>query len=296
MTGAGRGFCAGADMNAVFGTRLAEPTRATTPPADPEVCRRASTGCSWSVSRSRSSRRSTGRRSGSGSRWSSRPTRSSATADAKIGVVVHQGRTRARTGSTHFLVQRVGWGAASDLCLTGRIVRGDEAAALRLVDHVVDDHDALIAKATELAEAFAASPTPQARMVKQLLTVNGAETDLRRRPTSRESAVGRVLVNARARRGRRGVHGEASAAVPLNQRRTAGRSADLENGRRREPSEPAWRSADLVRRDETPCEAEPIVTAGRSAGGVRTPRRSSGRRGPSSPRSGRRRPAVRAGP
>jgi len=41
------------------------------------------------------------------------------------------------------------------------------------------DHDALIAKATELAEAFAASPTPQARMVKQLLTVNGAETDLR---------------------------------------------------------------------------------------------------------------------
>ena len=101
-----------------------------------------------------------------------------ATVDAKIGVVFIKVGLVPELASSHFLVQRVGWGAASDLCLTGRIVRGDEAAAMRLVDHVVDDHDALIAKATELAEAFAASPTPQARMVKRLLTVNAVETDL----------------------------------------------------------------------------------------------------------------------
>src|SRR6187397_1016457 len=167
MTGAGRGFCAGADMNAVFGTRLSgtDPGNDTAGGSGGMPA-----GIDW-VQLIRDSKPVVAAIHGAADGIV-------ATVDAKIGVVFIKVGLVPELASTHFLVQRVGWGPASDLCLTGRIVRGDEAAALRLVDHVVDNHDGLIAKATELAEAFAASPTPQARMVKRLLTVNGADTDL----------------------------------------------------------------------------------------------------------------------
>jgi len=79
--------------------------------------------------------------------------------------------------SSHFLVQRCGWGAASDLALSGRMVPADEALNLRLVDDVVADGDLLdaaIARATTYAE----NPPPAVRMIKELLTANGAEPDL----------------------------------------------------------------------------------------------------------------------
>ena len=41
--------------------------------------------------------------------------------------------------SSHYLVQRCGWGAASDLVLSGRTVLGAEAGDLGLVDEVADD-------------------------------------------------------------------------------------------------------------------------------------------------------------
>ena len=55
---------------------------------------------------------------------------------------------------------------ASELCLTGRVVRGTEARDIGLVDHVVSEHDALLPRARELAAAMAANPTPQALMIK----------------------------------------------------------------------------------------------------------------------------------
>lgn len=79
--------------------------------------------------------------------------------------------------SSHFLVQRCGWGAASDLALSDRMVGADEALALRLVDRVVDD-EALVDAAVEQAEGYAANPPSAVRMIKELLTVNGAEPDL----------------------------------------------------------------------------------------------------------------------
>ena len=41
--------------------------------------------------------------------------------------------------SSHFLVQRCGWGPASDLALSGRMASADDALAIGLVDRVVDD-------------------------------------------------------------------------------------------------------------------------------------------------------------
>jgi len=79
--------------------------------------------------------------------------------------------------SSHFLVQRCGWGAASDLALSGRMVPADEALNLRLVDDVVAD-DALLDAAIARATTYAENPPPAVRMIKELLTANGAEPDL----------------------------------------------------------------------------------------------------------------------
>jgi enoyl-CoA hydratase/carnithine racemase len=79
--------------------------------------------------------------------------------------------------STHFLVQRMGFGRASEFALTGRVLNGDEAAAVGLVDRVVDD-ETLLDEALATAAAVAANPAPQLRMTKRLLSVNGSQTDL----------------------------------------------------------------------------------------------------------------------
>lgn len=79
--------------------------------------------------------------------------------------------------SSHYLVSRMGWGAASDLALTGRIVDADEAKQLRLVDQVVP-HDQLLDATCEKARQFGANPDPQLRMIKELLTENASETDI----------------------------------------------------------------------------------------------------------------------
>lgn len=79
--------------------------------------------------------------------------------------------------SSHYLVSRLGWGAASDLALTGRIVDADEAKALGLVDLVVPN-DQLLDATFEKARQFSANPDPQLRMIKALLTQNASETDI----------------------------------------------------------------------------------------------------------------------
>jgi enoyl-CoA hydratase/carnithine racemase len=79
--------------------------------------------------------------------------------------------------STHFLVQRVGFGRASELCLSGRLVAADEAGQIGLADRVVP-HDALLDEAFAVARSMGANPAPTLRMTKQLLTRNAAETDL----------------------------------------------------------------------------------------------------------------------
>ncbi len=79
--------------------------------------------------------------------------------------------------SSHFLVQRCGFGAAGDLALSGRLAEADEARSIGLVDAVVDDEDLLDA-AVAKAESYAVNPPAAVRMIKELLTRNGAEPDL----------------------------------------------------------------------------------------------------------------------
>jgi enoyl-CoA hydratase/carnithine racemase len=79
--------------------------------------------------------------------------------------------------STRLLVQRVGFGAASEMCLTGRLYDAGEAHRIGLADRVVAP-DALLDSAVELATEIAANPAPQLRMIKRLLTENAVEADL----------------------------------------------------------------------------------------------------------------------
>ena len=79
--------------------------------------------------------------------------------------------------SSRFMTLRCGWGAASDLALTGRTVLGDEALALRLVDGVTEPGEAL-AETTARVRAMGENPLAAVRAVKQLFTANATETDL----------------------------------------------------------------------------------------------------------------------
>jgi 2-(1,2-epoxy-1,2-dihydrophenyl)acetyl-CoA isomerase len=79
--------------------------------------------------------------------------------------------------SSHYLVQRCGWGAANDLALSGRIVSGPEGKELGLVDRVVSDV-ALLDTAFEHANSYAVNSPTAVSMIKELLTLNGSESDL----------------------------------------------------------------------------------------------------------------------
>jgi len=79
--------------------------------------------------------------------------------------------------STHFLVQRIGFGRASEMCLTAGLYRADEAHRMGLADRVVA-HDELVPAAVELASQMASNPDPMLRMTKRLLTANAVDTDL----------------------------------------------------------------------------------------------------------------------
>ena len=79
--------------------------------------------------------------------------------------------------STHFLIQRMGFGRASEMCLSGRLYGAEEAFQAGLVERL-SPHDELLERACEMAGEIAANPGPQLRMIKELLTRNGAATDL----------------------------------------------------------------------------------------------------------------------
>ena len=66
--------------------------------------------------------------------------------------------------SSHFLVQRVGFGRANEMCLTGRLYSGEEAFEMRLADRLVK-HESLLDTAVELAEEMAGNPSRHLRWV-----------------------------------------------------------------------------------------------------------------------------------
>jgi enoyl-CoA hydratase/carnithine racemase len=177
VTGAGRGFCAGADMADTFQSRL-----------DGRDPGEDTAGGEGGLPR--------------GLDWVALVRESKPLVAAVNGAAVGVGLTmilpfdvivaseRARFGmffikmglvpelaSTHFLVQRMGFGRASEMCLSGRLYAAGEAYEKGLADRLVA-HDEVVEHGIALGREIGANPAPQLRMTKQLLTRNGSATDL----------------------------------------------------------------------------------------------------------------------
>jgi enoyl-CoA hydratase/carnithine racemase len=177
MTGAGRGFCAGADMEATFRSRIdgVDPGRDTAGGVGgmPK-------GLDW-VALVRASKpivcAVNGAAVGIGVTMCLPADQIVASTSSKFGMGFIKMGLVPELASTRWLAARVGFGRASDLFLSGRLIAGDEAHRIGLADQLAEP-DELMAVALASAERYAANPDRQLRMTKQLLTENVVDTDL----------------------------------------------------------------------------------------------------------------------
>lgn len=170
MTGAGRGFCAGADVSAVFDAQIQGYEAAA-----------VLEGGDW-IGLIRSSKpivaAVNGPVIGLGLTMILPFDRIVVARGAKLSVRFVKMGLVPELASSLFLPLRCGWGVASDLMLSGRTIEAEEAVAVRLADELVEP-EALLDTAIERARSYGENPAPQLRWVKQLLTLNANETDPR---------------------------------------------------------------------------------------------------------------------
>ena len=173
VTGAGRGFCAGADIGSQFAPGVEGKEREERPA-------RENPAVDW-VQLCRQSKplvaAINGPCIGVGLTMVLPFDQLIAADDAKISLRFVKMGLVPELASSHFAVVRCGFGAASWLALSGTTVLGDEAARLRLVDRAVPA-DKVLDEAMAVAAEFAANPPTQLRMIKELLSVNATEGDL----------------------------------------------------------------------------------------------------------------------
>jgi 2-(1,2-epoxy-1,2-dihydrophenyl)acetyl-CoA isomerase len=171
VTGAGRGFCAGADISAVFDAQLQGDASAALP----------AQGRDW-IDLIRTSKpivaAVNGPVIGVGLTMILPFDRIVVADGVKLSIRFIKMGLVPELASSTFLPLRCGWGAANDLMLSGRTVLADEAVALGLADELAAPDDLLDA-AMARARSYAANPVPQLRWIKELLTQNANETDTR---------------------------------------------------------------------------------------------------------------------
>ena len=176
MTGAGRGFCAGADMRDTFKTRL----DGGDPAGDGDRSGGMPPDVDW-VTLAREAKpliaAVNGAAVGIGMTMILPFDVIVASQRAKFGMLFIKVGLVPELASTRLLAQRVGLGRASEMCLSGRLYGSEEAYRIGLADRLAPP-ETLLAEALELAEEIAANPQPQLRMIKRLLTENALETDL----------------------------------------------------------------------------------------------------------------------
>src|SRR5947199_1705638 len=84
---------------------------------------------------------------------------------AKFGMLFIKVGLVPELASTRLLAQRVGLGRAAEMCLTGGLYEGPEAHRMGLADRLTEP-DGLLETALGLAGEIAANPHPQLRMIK----------------------------------------------------------------------------------------------------------------------------------
>ena len=192
ITGAGRGFCAGADIRDNFKTRMEGASAADAPREMPG---------NW-IELVRSSKpliaAVNGASVGVGATMILPMDVIVASEDAKFGMLFVKMGVTPELASSHFLVQRLGFGRASEMCLTARLYSGREAFEMGLADRLAAP-DELLPVATALAREMAANPVRHLRWVKELLTANGSETDLAKVQQREGEALAKAYVSAEHR-------------------------------------------------------------------------------------------------
>ena len=177
MTGAGKGFCAGADIEETFQTRIDG--------KDPGKDTQSGSGgmpknVDW-VDLIRESKPMiaavNGAAVGIGITMILPFDIIMASKKAKFGMFFIQMGLVPELASSHFLIQRMGFGKASEMCLSGRLVGAEEAKEANLIDFLCSE-ETLLNDALEKAALIGNNPGPQLKMVKELLTKNGSEIDL----------------------------------------------------------------------------------------------------------------------
>ena len=168
VTGAGRGFCAGADIRDNFRARMDSSGAEERGGGDWIGLVRSSKPLIAAVN---------GACVGVGATMILPMDVIVASEDAKFGMFFVKMGVTPELASSHFLVQRIGLGRASEMCLTGRLYSGKEAFDLGLADRLTTSGN-LLDEASALAREMAANPAPHLRWVKELLTKNGSETDI----------------------------------------------------------------------------------------------------------------------
>jgi enoyl-CoA hydratase/carnithine racemase len=168
LTGAGRGFCAGADVGGFHDQIEEQQQEELSTPGDwVKLCRRSKPLIA-AVN---------GACVGVGMTMILPFDVIIASERARFGMFFIKMGLVPELASTHFLVQRMGFAKASELCLSGRLYSAGELAGLGLFNGLVPP-DELLSRAGELALEIAANPDPQLRMIKDLLSRNGSEPDL----------------------------------------------------------------------------------------------------------------------
>ncbi len=167
LTGAGRGFCAAADVGG-FQDQIEEQEELTVGGDWVELCRRSKPLIA-AVN---------GACVGVGMTMILPFDLIVASERARFGMLFIKMGLVPELASTHFLVQRVGFAKASELCLSGRLYSAGELAGFGLFNGLVPP-DELLPRTYELAHEIAGNPDPQLRMIKDLLTRNGSEPDLK---------------------------------------------------------------------------------------------------------------------
>ena len=170
VTGAGKGFCAGVDMSAVFGLTEEQKRQG-----------RADSKANGWIRLVRQSKPMiaavNGAAIGLGVTLILAMDQIIAATEAKFALPFVKIGIVPELAASSLVERRVGFGTASRLLLTGDTLTAQEALDISLIDRVVPA-DVLLAEATALARRMGRNPHAALLETKQLLTENANEVDL----------------------------------------------------------------------------------------------------------------------
>jgi enoyl-CoA hydratase/carnithine racemase len=175
MTGAGRGFCSGADVGAVFQKQIHEQGQATSSTAPQVIHPRSGLHYALYNCQKPTIAAINGAAVGIGLTLTLLQDIRIMAEEASMGAIFARMGLMPELGSTFMLPRLVGLAKALELTYTARIVKAKEALDIGLVNQVVPG-EGLLASAREMASQIAALP-PLALAVSKRALYQGAEND-----------------------------------------------------------------------------------------------------------------------